>query len=73
MDSARCLIPQDILNSAVASVEQMMMLKMLHSRCKEFITGHRLLGNLKGGKCADVDVALRAKLKTYASEKHVPT
>ena len=73
MDSARCLIPEDIPNSAVASVGQMMMLKMLHSRCKEFITGHHLLGNLKGGKCADVDVALRANLKTYAIEKHVPT
>ena len=46
------------------------MLKMLHSQFKEFATTTRTLETLSEGRSADIDVALRAKLKTQQSLKH---
>ena len=36
---------------------------MLHSQTKEFSVGNRMLETLKAGRTADVDVALRKKIK----------
>lgn len=58
-------------SEAVSSLGQALMLKMLHSQFKEFATNTRTLETLQEGKSADVDVALRAKLKTHAAEKHL--
>ena len=58
-------------NTIINLTGQALMLKMLHSLFKEFATNTRTLETLKDGKSADVNVALRAKLKTHASEKHV--
>ena len=44
---------------------------MLHSLFKEFCTTTRTLETLSDGKSADVDVALRTKLKAHAAEKHL--
>ncbi len=57
-------------SEVVSSIGQALMLKMLHSQFKEFATNTRTLETLQEGKSADVDVALRAKLKTHAAEKH---
>lgn len=48
-----------------------LMLKMLHSQFKEFATNTRTLETIEEGKTTDVDVALRAKLKTHAAEKQL--
>lgn len=56
---------------AVTSIGQALMLKMLHSQFKEFARNTRTLETLQEGKSADVDVALRAKLKTHATEKQL--
>ena len=58
-------------SEAVSSIGQTLMLKMLHSQFKEFAINTRTLETLQEGKSADVDVALRAKLKTHAAEKHL--
>ncbi len=51
------------------TIGRVVLLKMLHSQCKEFMVTSRMIETLEGGKSVDVDVALRLKLKTYASEK----
>ena len=55
----------------VHSTQRAVVLKMLHTQFKEFATNTRTLEILDEGKSADVDVALRAKLKTHAAEKHL--
>ena len=69
-DAVVSLVPADATDSIVLCVWQILLLKMLHSQFKEYITGRRLLETLKEGKTADIDVALRAKLKTHATAKH---
>lgn len=56
---------------ATNSSRQALMLKMLHTQFKEFAINTRTLETLDEGKSADVDVSLRAKLKTHAAEKHL--
>ena len=70
-DTVLPLVPASATDDTVISVGRMLTLKMLHSQFKEFITGTRILETLKEGKSADVDVALRVKLKTHASLKHI--
>jgi hypothetical protein len=54
---------------AASSAGKCLVLKMLHSQFKEFATSTRSLETLQEGRSADIDVALRAKLKTHAAEK----
>ena len=57
--------------SATKSIGQALILKMLHSQYKEFARNTRTLETIEEGKSADVDVSLRTKLKTHASDKHL--
>ena len=57
--------------TVVLSTGKVLLLKMLHSPCKEFMITSRMLETMKGGKTVDTDIALRAKLKTYTSEKQL--
>ena len=56
---------------AANSIGQALILKMLHSQFKEFARNTRTLETLQDGKSVDADVALRAKLKTHATEKQL--
>ena len=58
-------------NCSFYIVQRAVVLKMLHTQFKEFATNTRTLEILDEGKSADVDVALRAKSKTHAAEKHL--
>lgn len=60
--------PEDTIT---ISTGKAVMLKILHAIFKEFTQATRTLEILTDGKSADVDVALRTKLKTHAAEKHV--
>ena len=42
---------------------------MLHSQLKEFSNNTRTLEIIEEGRSADIDVALRTKLKTHATPK----
>ena len=61
----------DITSAAVNTIGRALTLKMLHTQFKEFAINTRTQETLQQGKSADVDVALRAKLKTHAAEKHI--
>ena len=50
------------------SIGEALMLKMLHSQLKEFSNNTRTLEIIEEGKSADIDVALRTKLKTHATQ-----
>lgn len=72
LESVRQLVPVATEDEVIQGVGKSVITKMLHSQCKEFITGTRVLDNVKRGKSIDADVALRLKLKSHAIEKQIP-
>ncbi len=63
------LVDKPIESDVLCNVVKTLTFKMLHSQCNEFLVTMRTLEIINTGKKTDIDVALRLKLKTHASEK----
>ena len=71
VQAVKNILPSEVSNEVIIDIGQALIFKMLHSQTIEFTVGTRMLETLKAGKTADVDVALRLKLKSHASKKNV--